>query len=162
MQLRCDWESAEEIVGTALRRVRRRSEGAACTRMSSPACSCSGAMLCSSPQLLDNLVDNALKYSAADAPVELLVHRAGPTRCWPCATAGPASSQAFGSASLKSSSAAMSARRARAPGLASASRVCRAIAEAHAGSLRLRPRGHGGTAFEFRLPLREVPAMEDL
>jgi two-component system sensor histidine kinase KdpD len=35
--------------------------------------------------------------------------------------------------------------------------VCRAIARAHGGELRLRPRGHGGCSFECVLPLREQP-----
>jgi two-component system sensor histidine kinase KdpD len=37
--------------------------------------------------------------------------------------------------------------------------VCRAIARAHGGELRLRPRGHGGTAFECWLPEQAVPAL---
>jgi two-component system sensor histidine kinase KdpD len=35
--------------------------------------------------------------------------------------------------------------------------VCRAIARAHGGELRLRARAHGGCAFECWLPLREPP-----
>ena len=36
--------------------------------------------------------------------------------------------------------------------------VCRAIARAHGGELRLRPRSRGGASFECVLPLREPPA----
>lgn len=162
MQLRCDWESAEEIVGTALRRVRRRPEGARVHAHVEPGLQLlwCDALLVS--QLLDNLVDNALKYSAADAPVELLVHRAGPDALLAVRDRGPGVEPGFRERIFevfkRGDVGPQGPRAGAGVGLA----VCRAIAEAHAGSLRLRPRGHGGTAFEFRLPLREVPAMEDL
>jgi two-component system sensor histidine kinase KdpD len=38
--------------------------------------------------------------------------------------------------------------------------VCRAIARAHGGEMRLRARGHGGSAFECSLPIVEPPPME--
>ena len=99
MQLRCDWESAE--------------------RSSAPPCAASAAGLkvrvhahvepglqllwCDAllvSQLLDNLVDNALKYSAADAPVELLVHRAGPDALLAVRDRGPGIEPAFRKADL--------------------------------------------------------------
>jgi len=36
--------------------------------------------------------------------------------------------------------------------------VCRAIARAHGGELKLRPRAHGGSSFELWLPNAEPPA----
>jgi two-component system sensor histidine kinase KdpD len=38
--------------------------------------------------------------------------------------------------------------------------LCRAIARAHGGSLVLRARGHGGSAFELRLPVAAQPPAE--
>jgi two-component system sensor histidine kinase KdpD len=162
MQLRCDWESAEEIVATALRRVRRRPEGSrvhAHVEPGLPLLWCDALLV---SQLLDNLVDNALKYSAADAPVELLVHRAGADALLAVRDRGPGIEPAFRERVFevfkRGDAGPQGARAGAGVGLA----VCRAIAEAHAGSLKLRPRGHGGTAFEFRLPLRDVPAMEEV
>ena len=37
--------------------------------------------------------------------------------------------------------------------------VCKAIAEAHGGSLVLRGRTRGGSSFECMLPLRDAPAL---
>ena len=44
------------------------------------------------------------------------------------------------------------------PGAGVGLAVCRAIARAHAGELRLRARGHGGCSFECVLPVRQAPA----
>ena len=49
----------------------------------------------------------------------------------------------------------------RPPGAGVGLAVCRAIAEVHEGSLSLRPRGHGGCSFEFRLPLRAAPELPE-
>ena len=49
----------------------------------------------------------------------------------------------------------------RPPGAGVGLAVCRAIAEAQGGQLNFRTRGHGGCSFEFRLPLRAVPALPE-
>mmetsp|Transcript_5370 Transcript_5370/g.20418 ORF Transcript_5370/g.20418 Transcript_5370/m.20418 type:complete len:354 (+) Transcript_5370:1432-2493(+) len=87
--LRCDWESAEEIVGAALRRVRRRPDGERVKARIDPELPllwCDAALM---SQLLDNLVDNALKYSPATAPVELVVRRLGPEALFAVRDRGP-------------------------------------------------------------------------
>lgn len=165
LQLQCDWESAEDLVGAAVqrtrvhdpqRRVRVRLEPGL------PLLWCDAMLL---SQLLDNLIDNALKYSPTDAPVELLVRAqpeavvlavrdrgAGVAPAWrervfepfhrgaqPMAVAGTVSDP-----------------RGR-PGAGVGLAVCRAIARAHRGELRLRPRAHGGSSFELWLPRRPQP-----
>lgn len=160
--LRCDWESAEEIVGAALRRVRRRPDGVRVKARVEPALQllwCDAALM---SQLLDNLVDNALKYSPAEATVELVVRRVGGEALFAVRDRGPGIAPAWRDrvfdAFQRGDLASFSQRPAGAGvGLA----VCRAIAEAHEGSLRLRPRGHGGCSFEFRLPLRAAPGLAD-
>ena len=162
VQLRCDWESAEEIVGAVVRRARQRDpERRVQARLEPelPLLWCD-AMLMS--QLLENLIDNALKYSPEAAPVEILARRADAQVVLAVRDRGPGIAPAwrervfevFQRSSEPMRSAALVAQRSGAGvGLA----VCRAIARAHGGELRLRARAHGGCSFECTLPLREAP-----
>ena len=162
--LRCDWESAEELVGAVLRRVRRRDEGSRTRARLEPGLPLlwCDAMLVS--QLLENLVDNALKYSPAEAPVEILVRRLGEQALLAVRDRGPGIAPAWrervfdvfrrGGGRDDGQPDRELARRGAGVGLA----VCRAIARAHGGEVRVRARAHGGSAFEFLLPLRQAPA----
>ena len=165
VQLRCDWESAEEIVGAVLRRCAApRPRRAACRPASSPGCRCvrCDAMLLA--QMLDNLVDNALKYSdAPSAGRDAGATAAGARGALPCAIAARALRRRGASAIFevfqrgddgRRASPAPAARRGAGVGLA----VCRAIARAHGGELRLRARGHGGSSFECWLPVSRAAA----
>jgi two-component system sensor histidine kinase KdpD len=117
-------------------------------------------------QLLDNLVDNALKYSPAEAPVEILVRRQADQLVLAVRDRGPGIAPAWrervfevfrrGAPGPEGAADAALTPRARA-GAGVGLAVCRAIARAHGGELRLRPRGHGGCSFECVLPLREQP-----
>ena len=72
-----DWESAEEIIGTVIRRARQRSPASrlqANIARDLPLIRCDAVLLV---QLLDNLVDNAIKYSPAESPIELLARTEG-------------------------------------------------------------------------------------
>jgi two-component system, OmpR family, sensor histidine kinase KdpD len=156
--LRCDWESPEEIVGAVLRRIRRRPESSrvrAWVEPNLPLLWCD-AMLIS--QLLDNLLDNGLKYSPVDAPVELHAKCDREDLILSVSDRGPGIAPAWqekvfevfqrGETAPSDSSANLD--RGAGVGLA----VCRAIARAHHGELHLRARGEGGCLFECRLPLR--------
>lgn len=166
--LRCDWESAEEVVGAALRKARRRDPQhrvRARLEPGLPLLWCD-AMLMS--QLLDNLVDNALKYSPEDAPVEILARQTGGQVLLAVRDRGPGIAPAWrervfevfhrGAPPQEAPLARAGDGAAGRPGAGVGLAVCRAIARAHGGELRLRARGHGGCAFECLLPLREPPA----
>ncbi len=155
--LRCDWESTEEIVGAVLRRARLRSQGnrvRAWVEPGLPLLWCD-AMLVS--QLLDNLLDNALKYSPGEAPVELHAARDGELLVLAVSDRGPGIAPAWHEKVFD-----VFQRGEPTPGNNDAGRtgagvglaVCRAIARAHQGELLLRPRAEGGCRFECRLPLR--------
>jgi two-component system sensor histidine kinase KdpD len=169
--LRCDWESAEEIVGAALRRVRRRDPGRRVRARLEPGLPllwCDGLLL---SQMLDNLVDNALKYSPEGAPVEILVRQLNQQVLLAVRDRGPGVAPAWrervfevfhrgggpagaGQAATVVPAIEAPSRRGAGVGLA----VCRAIARAHGGDLKLRPRGHGGSSFECALPVKPAPA----
>lgn len=156
VQLQLDWESAEEIVGTCLRRARRRDPQRrvrARLEPDLPLLRCDALLLA---QLLDNLIHNALEYSDADAPVELLVRRQGDQLVLAVRDRGPGippaqREQVF---EVFRRGAGSASRRGAGVGLA----VCRAIARAHGGELRLRPRAHGGCSFECTLPIDAPPS----
>jgi two-component system sensor histidine kinase KdpD len=176
--LRLDWESAEEIVGAVLRRVRQRRsqlENAAGNRLRArlepglPLLRCDALLL---SQLLENLVDNALKYGSP-AGVEVLVRSATapvadqPTRFIVLAVRdrGPGVAPAWRErifevfqrgTEVQGERPDADARRGAGVGLA----ACRAIARAHGGDMRVRARSHGGASFECWLPEASEPQPE--
>lgn len=159
--LRCDWESAEDLAGSAIRRARQRAPGRALHVRVEPALPLlwCDAMLLS--QLLDNLLDNALKYSPAEAPVELLVRCFDGQMMFAVRDRGPGVPAAWRERVFDAfqRGPAIDAELLRErPGAGVGLAVCRAIARVHGGELRVRARSHGGSAFECRLPLREAPA----
>ncbi|MBL0085540.1 MAG: DUF4118 domain-containing protein [Ideonella sp.] len=165
--LKLDWESAEEIVGTVLRRARQRLPGGDPTHRvrarlepGLPLIHCDALLL---TQLLDNLVDNALKYSPDGEPVEILVRHLAGHIVLAVRDRGPGVPPAWRGRIFEVFQRGAegphdpSARAGAGVGLA----VCRAIARAHGGELRLRARGHGGCSFECHLPAITPPSMDD-
>jgi two-component system sensor histidine kinase KdpD len=158
LELRREWESAEELIGTVLRRLRQREPSLRLrTRVEPdlPLLHCDGLLLV---QLLDNLVDNARKYGGEAAPVEIVARRMGEQLLIAVRDRGPGVPAAqreriFESFQRGALPPGSEARRGAGVGLA----LCRAIARAHGGELRLRPRGHGGSAFELWLPVQAPP-----
>jgi len=165
LALQRDWESVEEMVGTVLRRVRHRQDRPrvkARLEPGLPLLRCDAVLMV---QLLDNLVDNALKHGGADAPVEVMARLIGPQVIIAVRDRGPGialSQQArifelfrsgdHGAASSVGTGG-CDARRGAGVGLA----LCRAIARAHGGDIRYRHRSHGGSSFEVVLPVEEMP-----
>jgi two-component system sensor histidine kinase KdpD len=154
--LRCDWESTEELVGAVLRRIRRRPDG---SRMqvwvepNLPLLWCDALLV---SQLLDNLLDNGLKYSPADTLVELHAKCDSEFLVLTVSDRGPGIATSWqdkvfevfqrGENTPPHSDAGPD------PGAGVGLAVCRAIARAHHGELQLRARGEGGSLFECRLP----------
>jgi two-component system sensor histidine kinase KdpD len=157
LALRTDWESAEEIVGAVLRRLRTRDPQRrvrARVEPDLPLLRCDAVLLV---QLLDNLVDNALKHSGDEVPVEILVRLLQGQMVLAVRDRGtgvaPALRERVFEVYQRGDD---SASRGAGVGLA----VCRAIARAHGGELVYRPRGHGGASFECRLPVAQQPPTE--
>ena len=167
--LRLDWESAEELVGTVLRRARQRApERRLRARLEPglPLLRCDAMLL---TQLLDNLVENAFSHTPPESPTEILVRRDGAAVVLAVRDRGPGVAPAWRErifevfqrgddriepAGGSASAAPGRSRRGAGVGLA----VCRAIAQAHGGDLKLRARNSGGCSFECHLPVVESPA----
>ena len=165
LALHLDWESAEEIVGSVLRRVRKRDPVRrvhARIDTGLPLLRCDAVLLV---QLLENLVDNALKYSDDATPVEIFARTSADRLVIAVGDRGAGISPAWHerifdvfqrgehAGAPVGPSLETAAPRGAGVGLA----VCRAIARAHGGQLTLRARSHGGTSFECSLPLVNPP-----
>ncbi|MEJ6006203.1 DUF4118 domain-containing protein [Paucibacter sp. AS339] len=172
LQLKLDWESAEDIVGAVLRRVRQRYPEAskrvkARLEPGLPLLRCDALLL---HQLLDNLIDNALAYGQLPGqfgPVELLLRQAEEDGSNYVLLAvrdrGPGVAPGWrdkvfevyrrGESAATVGPHAHYTHRGAGIGLA----ACRAIARAHGGEMRLRARSHGGASFECWLLVIEAP-----
>lgn len=159
VQLRCDWESAEEIVGTVLRHLRRRGDAAAVHARVEPGLPllwCDAILVA---QLLDNLVDNALKHGQPGAPVEIVVARCEERLLLSVRDRGPGVPPAWRERIFGSFQRGETAAPGNGTGAGVGLAVCRAIAQAHGGALSVHPRQRGGARFDCLLPLRSAPAL---
>lgn len=159
LALPLDWESAEEIVGTVMRQLRRRDPGhrvRARVEADLPLLRCDARLLV---QALDNLVDNALKHGPPEAPVELVARRIAGQVVLAVRDRGPgvppAERELIFEPFRRGQAHAGAAGPPRGAGVGLA--LCRAIARAHGGELKLRARGHGGSAFELWMPVPPLP-----
>ena len=164
VRLHLDWESPDELAGAAIARARKHEPQRRLKVWAEPGLPlvrCDAVLL---SQLLENLVDNALKYSDARAPVELVVRRNGAHIVFAVRDRGAGIEPAwrekifdvFQRGDWRAGSTNAAAQRGAGVGLA----VCRAIALAHGGELRLRQRGQGGSSFECWLPEEDAPVVE--
>jgi two-component system, OmpR family, sensor histidine kinase KdpD len=165
VKLHLDWESADELAGAAIGRARKHDPERRLKVWAEPGLPlvrCDAVLF---SQMLENLLENALKYSNAPAPVELIVRKQGTHIVFAVRDRGPGVEPAwrekifsvFQRGDWRSGSTNSAAQRGAGVGLA----VCRAIARAHGGELKLRPRGHGGSSFECWLPEEEAPRVEE-
>jgi two-component system sensor histidine kinase KdpD len=159
-----DWESVEEMVGTVLRRVRQRDARQrvkARVEPGLPLLRCDAVLMV---QLLDNLVDNALKHGGAEKPVEVLARRMPGAVLIAVRDRGPGVPPAQQKLIFETfqrgggGNTSVAGDRPSRPGAGVGLALCRAIALAHGGELKLRPRRHGGASFEVTLPVEAMPA----
>lgn len=155
-ELRRDWESIEEIVGTVLARVRERDPARrikSSVPVGLPLVRADPVLLA---QLIGNLLDNALKYSADT--IQLTVSCDGSELAVVVKDRGPgipADEQARMFVPYAGGD--RSTQRGIGLGLA----VCRAIATAHGGQLSYRPRSGGGSCFVLTLPVEAQQAAQE-
>lgn len=179
-RLHMDWQSPEELVGAVLHRLRQRQPKArlqADLPAALPLVRCDAVLIV---QLLENLLDNALRHSPAPSPVTVSA-RTEPAELATAPTwlllrvrdhgpGLPAAEQARfqpdGMPSVPPESLARAAApsvlpsplaRRRGSGLGLA--LCLAIAQEHGGQLRYAAPTDGGACFELRLPCEPPPAL---
>ena len=165
VKLHLDWESPDELAGAAIERARKHDPERRIKVWAEPGLPlvrCDAVLF---SQMLENLIDNALKYSDSPAPVELSVRRNGEHVVFAVRDSGAGIEPAwrekifdvFQRGDWRSGSSNSAAQRGAGVGLA----VCRAIALAHGGELKLRQRSHGGSSFECWLREEEPPRVDE-
>jgi two-component system sensor histidine kinase KdpD len=150
-----EWQSMEEIIGVALRRVDGALEGREVVTVvptDLPLVAVDGLLI---EHVIVNLLDNATKYSAAQSPIEVRVSVTHDEMEVCVADRGvgltPGEEERVFDKYYS---------RARATGQAGAGiglTICRAVVAAHGGRIRSRRRAEGGTAFCFTIPRRTSP-----
>lgn len=164
--LSMDWESPEELVGAVLARVKARMPQRRIEAHLAPALPllrCDAVLIV---QLLDNLLDNALRYSPPEAAVQVSGAVDGATLLLRVQDEGPGIAdedreRIFDAFQRASTDEGLHSLNRRGTGLGLA--LCRAVAQAHGGTLRHRHRedGRHGSCFELRLPLQAPPVVPE-
>lgn len=155
-EINLGWESMEEIVGAVLARIRQR-DPARRIRSKVPALL---PLITADPvmltQLLENLLDNALKYSSDT--IELEVRRSDQQMQVCIKDRGPGILEGDELAVFEPYRRNdRSGQRGAGLGLA----LCQAIAKAHGGTLTVKRRPAGGSSFRLTLPIDPVQPVPD-
>jgi len=165
--LQCSWESVEELWGVVLASTRRRYPERTLQANVPPGLPllwCEPILLV---QLFENLVDNAIHYSPADAPVglqarqvdgaiemEVMDRGIGIPAEWHEKVFDPFCRMQ--SAERPDPNQDAMARRGMGLGLA----LCRAVAKAHEAKIWIEAREGGGTLVRLQMPLRSQPVAQ--
>ncbi len=156
-RLSSSWNSIEEMVGSAVR-LSRRVLASRTLETNVPAglplVQCDAVLI---ERVLVNLLENAAKYTPPDAIVEVVAQSAGNEMHVTVADNGPGirpgtEQEIFNKFSRGVHESAIS-------GVGLGLAICKAIVEAHGGSIGATNRGGRGAAFTFTLPIGEAPPL---
>jgi two-component system sensor histidine kinase KdpD len=155
VDLRKDWQSLEELVGSALGALEPSLAGRpveVALPADLPLVSCDGVLI---ERVLVNLIENAAKYTppgtpiciaarAADGAVEVAIEDRGPGL-------PPGRERSIFDKFTRGNPESV------VPGVGLGLAICRAIVEAHRGTIRAENREGGGARFVFALPAEDPP-----
>ena len=152
-RLSSSWNSVEEMIGSALR-LSKRILGARTLITDVPAdlplVKCDAILI---ERVLVNLLENAAKYTPADATIEIAARSGGDEMRVTVADDGPGIRPGTELDIFNKFS--RGVRESAIGGVGLGLAICKAIVEAHGGSISAANRADGGAAFTFSLPLRE-------
>lgn len=158
LKLQCDWQAAEELVGSVVQRCAQSHRLQLELPGSLPLLWCDPLLV---EQLLDNLIDNSCKYSTPGTPIHLVVHDSRDFIAFAVSDSGPGIPASLQHAIFQpfrqgeALAAGVDAVKRTGVGLGLA--LCRGIAVAHGGDLQLHALANG-CCFEFRLPVKAQPS----
>lgn len=149
-----EWYLLEEVVGTALAHMGKRLQGRSVSTRLPAELSLVQLDAVLIDQVLVNLLDNAVKYTPAGSPIELSASQEDSTVRIEVADRGPGIPAGDGQRVFEKFYRGHTAS-IRGVGLGLA--ICRAIVEAHGGTIWVENRPGGGATFRFTLPAKDVP-----
>ena len=155
LQLQTEWHPVEEVVGAALGRFAKAlARRAVSTRLAPelPLVPMDDVLI---EQVLINLVDNVLKYTPAESPIELTAEDTGGAVQIEVADRGPGLRPGEERRIFEKFHRGETGPTARGAGLGLA--ICRGIVHAHGGRIWAENRPGGGVSVRFTLPVKEAP-----
>ncbi|EIC31283.1 MULTISPECIES: sensor histidine kinase [Methylomicrobium] len=160
VRLNRQWYAPEEIVGSALRRLDKKLKARRINvRMADgPALIHVDAVLLQ--QVLVNLLDNADKYSPPELPIDITIESAPSGVSIAVADRGPGIPEGL-EQKIFDKFFRVHAESAQS-GVGLGLSICRAVVEAHGGTIRASQRSGGGTVVQLHLPMLERPPTIDL
>ena len=159
VQLNRQWYAPEEIVGSALRRLDKKLKARQINTQMADNLALIHVDAVLLQQVMVNLLDNADKYSPAGLPIDISVETTPVGLSITVADRGPGipknlQQKIFDKFFRIHAESAQS-------GVGLGLSICRAIVEAHGGSIQAVNRSGGGTLFQLRIPILERPPTID-
>jgi two-component system sensor histidine kinase KdpD len=157
IELNKQWYPLEEMIGTVLTRLQKRLEGRRVTVKLPPGIPMIYVDTVMIEQVLINLLENVLRYTPEKSSVEIMAEVSPFAVEISLADQGPGipaglENQLFEKFYRVRNEAAQS-------GVGLGLAICRAIIEAHGGSIKAQNRPTGGAVFSFMIPLDHAPPM---
>jgi two-component system sensor histidine kinase KdpD len=153
IQVQKEWVPMEELVGSALGRLEEALAGRRLElRLEDAWVPLDPVLL---EQVLLNLLENALKFSPPGSPIEIAARVRGAEATVSVADRGPGF--AAGEEEKVFDKLYRGSRAASAPGAGLGLAICRAVAQAHGGSIRAANRPGGGALITLTLPVAGTP-----
>ena len=157
--VRKEWQALQEIVGSALHHLKRRLEGREVKTDIPANLPLVHADALGLEQVLVNLIDNAVEYTPADTPIEIVARADGKSVSVEVADRGPGLPPGTEQRVFEKFFRARTAESRRGIGLGLA--ISKGIIEAQGGRITAANRPGGGATFRFTLPLDSVPPTVD-
>jgi two-component system, OmpR family, sensor histidine kinase KdpD len=154
VHLQKEWHPLEEVVGAALTRLEGRLKGRPVKTQfppNLPLVRIDGVLI---EQVLINLLENGLKYTPPESPIDLSAFEVDKAILFEIADRGPGLPQGEEQRIFDKFYRADSTREG---GVGLGLTICRGIIEAHGGCIWAENRSGGGAVFRFTLPLEGVP-----
>ena len=155
LQVQTEWHPVEEVVGAALGRFGKAlAQRPVTTRVPPelPLVPMDDVLI---EQVLINLIDNALKYTPAESPIEVTAEDAGGAVLIEVADRGPGLPPGEERRIFEKFHRTEGGPTVRGAGLGLA--ICRGIVQAHGGRIWAENRPGGGVTIRFTLPVKEAP-----